>query len=253
MKKIISIRSLPLLILAASGLAACGGGGINLPFGEFRVVNGISDSSSLDAKSVNLPSDINNITVNTASGFRTAPDGSFNLNLTVNTATGPLGFNFDNVDIDRDAETSIYFPGKVVDGSYNSNGFQVKNAVAGIGTGQAEIQPVHAASNLPVSISLYLNAPADPTISGTPITLNYKTGATPSQIASGSYRLRITALGSPLVVFDSGATGVTLAANARLQIAALNQTDATGLSAGIFLMLIPSDGSTAVAIANVLP
>lgn len=252
MKKILNIRSLPLLVVAAIGLAACDGG-VNLPFGEFRVVNGISDSSSLDAKSVNLPSDINNITVNTASGFRTAPDGSFNLNLTVNTAASPLGFNFDNVDIDRDAETSIYFPGKVVDGSYNTNGFQVKNALAGIGTGQTEIQPVHAASNLPGSISLYINLPTDLTVSGTPITLDYKTGATPSQIASGSYRLRITALGSPIVVFDSGSTGVTLAANARLQIAALNQTDATGLSTRIVLLLIPSDDSTAVVVPNVLP
>ena len=235
-------------------LSACGGGGdIELPFGDVRVVNAISDSSSLDAKAVNLPSDINNIAVNTASGFRTVPDSSFNLNLTVNTASSPLGFSFANVDIDRAAETSVYFPGKVVDGSYDTNGFQVKNARAGIGTGQAEIQPVHAASNLPVSISFYLNAPADAAISGTPISVDYKTGAAPSAIASGSYRLRITALGSPVVLFDSGPVGVPLTASARLQIAALNATDASGAAVGIFLLLIPSDSSTAVAVPNVLP
>lgn len=253
MKSPFRIRSLPVLIFAATGLAACGGGGVDLPFGEVRVVNAISDSSSLDANAVNLPSDINNIAVNTASGFRTVPDGSFNLNLTVNTASSPLGFNFDNVDIDRDAETSVYFPGKVVDGSYDTNGFQVKNALAGIGTGQAEIQTVHAASNLPVSISLYLNAPTDVAIGGTPITVDYKTGAVPAAIASGAYRLRVTAVGSPVVLFDSGPTGVTLAADARLQIAVLNKTDATGAAVGIALLLIPSDDSTAVAVPNVLP
>lgn len=253
MRKMFNARTLPVLILAASGLAACGGDGIDLPFGDFRVVNAISDSTSLDANAVNLPSDIDAIAVNTASGFRTAPDGTFNLNLTVNAAGGPLGFNFNNVDVDRDVETSIYLPGKIVDGSYDTNGFQVQNALAGIGTGQAEIQPVHAASNVPVSISLYLNLPTDEVISGTPISVDYKTGAVPGGVASGAYRLRITALGSPVVLFDSGPVGVTLAADARLQIAVLNVTDATGASPGISLLLIPSNSSTSVAVPNVLP
>lgn len=253
MKKTFRICTLPAIVFAAGGLAACGGNGVDLPFGDFRVVNAISDSTSLDANAVNLPSDIDAIAVNTASGFRTAPDGSFNLNLTVNAAGGPLGFNFNDVDVDRDAETTVYLPGKIVDGSYDTNGFQVGNPKAGIGTGQAEIQTVHAASNLPVAISLYINLPADATISGTPITVDYKTGAVPVGIASGAYRLRVTALGSPVVMFDSGPVGVTLAADARLQIAALNTTDPTGAAPGIFLLLVPSDSSTAVAVPNVLP
>lgn len=248
-----SRRTLPVLILAAAGLAACGGNGVDLPFGDFRVVNAISDSTSVDANTVNLPSDIDAIAVNTASGFRTAPDGSFNLNLTVNAAGGPLGFNFDGVDVDRDAETTIYLPGKVVDGSYDTNGFQVGNPKAGIGTGQAEVQAVHAASNLPVTISLYLNLPTDATISGTPISVDYRSGALPVGIAGGAYRLRVTALDSSVVVFDSGPVGVTLAADARLQIAALNVADATGAAPGIALLLIPSDSSVAVAVPNVLP
>lgn len=253
MKQTVRTHHLALLIVAAGNLAACGGGGIDLPFGDFRVVNAISDSASLDANAVNLPSDIDAIAVNTASGFRTAPDGTFNLNLTVNAAGGPLGFNFNDVDVDRDAETSIYLPGKIVDGSYDTNGFQVRNARAGIGTGQAEIQTVHAASNLPVTISLYLNLPTDTAISGTPINVDYRTGAAPSGTASGLYRLRVTALGSPIVLFDSGPVGVALAADARLQIAALNVADASGAAPGIALLLIPSDSSTSVAVPNVLP
>ncbi len=255
MKKLSRVLAIPALILsAATGLAACGGGNLSLPFGDVRVVNAISDSTSLDAKATNLPSDINNITVNTASGFRTVPDGTFNLNVTVNAPGSPTGFTFNDVDIDRDAETTVYFPGKIVDGSYNTNGFLVKNSAGSIGTGQVEIQPVHAASNLPSAISLYLNAPANATLTGTPINVNYRAGATPSQISGGSYRLLIAAQSNPTVpVFDSGATGVNLAAGARLQIAALNTTDATGASTGIMLLLIPSDGSTPVAVANTLP
>lgn len=242
-----------LLIAATASLSACGGKGLSLPFGSFRVVNGISDSSSLDAKATNLPSDINNITVNTAAGFRSVPDGSFKLNLTVHSGNNQLGFSLDNVSISTNDETTAYFPGKITDGSYNTNGFQVKNPVGSIGTGMVEIQPVHAASNVPTAISLYINAPTDATITGTPINVAYKTGVTPSQISSGSYRLRVTAQGSTVVIFDSGTTGIPLAASARLQIAVLNQTDATGASLRIFLLLIPSDGSAPVAVANVLP
>ena len=245
--------AMPLVLAAAAGsLSACGGTLGGLPAGNLRVVNGISDSTSLDARAANLPSDINNVTVNTASGFRTVPDSSFNLAVTVNTASGSQpAFTFNNVSIDRNVDSTVYLPGRISDNSFGSAAaFQVDNPNATITTGQVELQPVHASSAGPASISLYVTAPSVTTIAGlTPINLNYRQAGAPTQIAGGSYRLRVTAQGSPTVVFDSGTTGVTLAAGQRLQVAALNETDTTRASS-IFLLAIPSDGSAPLAIHN---
>lgn len=243
-----------LLIGSAAALAACNGNSTlgGLPAGNLRVVNAISDSSSLDAKATNLPSDINNITVNTASGFRVVPDSSFNLNVTVNTSTSQLGFTYPNVSIDRDVDSTVYFTGRIVDGSYGASAsFQVDNPNATLTTGQLEVLPVHAASLGPASVSIYVTAPDTVSIVGqTPINLNYKQAGRPTQIPAGNYRIRVTAQGSPTVIFDTGTTGVTLAAGTRLQIAALNETDSTKGSS-IFLLAIPSDGSAPLALHNV--
>lgn len=246
--------SAALLAIATAGLAACGGGTLGgLPFGNVRVVNAISDSTSLDARAASLPSDINNITVNTASGFRTVPDSTFNLDVTVNTASGSRPtFTFNNVDIDRDTDTTVYLPGRISDGSFGSTaGFQVKNVNNTIATGQVEVLPVHAASAGPAAVSIYITAPTVTSLTGvTPINLNYRQAGAPTQINGGSYRIRVTAQGSPTVIFDSGTTGVNLAAGQRLQIAALNETDTTRNST-IQLLAIPSDNSAALAIHNV--
>lgn len=243
-----------LLLSSAATLAACNGNGTlgGLPAGNLRVVNGISDSTSLDAKATNLPSDINNITVNTVSGFRVVPDSSFNLNVTVNTSTSQIGFTYPNVSIDRDVDSTVYFTGRIVDGSYGATAsFQVDNPNATITTGQLQVLPVHAASLGPASVSIYVTAPDTASITGlTPINLNYKQAGTPTQIPAGSYRIRVTQLGSPTVIFDTGTTGVTLAAGSRLQLAALNETDGTRGSP-ILILAIPSDSSAPLALHNV--
>lgn len=254
MKKSFS-HALPALLFAtATGLAACGGGNtlLGLPAGNIRVVNAISDTTSLDARATNLPSDINNITVNTASGFRVVPDSSFNLNVTLNTASGSQPtFTYNNVTIDRNTDTTIYLPGTIAAGTDTTDGFQVDNVNATIPTGQVELQPVHASSAGPASISVYITDPTVAAITGlTPINLNYRQAGAPTPIAGGSYRIRVTAVGSALVIFDSGTIGVTLAAGSRLQLAALNETDTTRASA-IFILAIPSDSSAALAIHNV--
>ncbi|GAC1621258.1 MAG: hypothetical protein NVS9B10_03860 [Nevskia sp.] len=253
MKTPIRSAALPLLLAAAvTTLGACGGTLGGLPAGNLRVVNGISDSTSLDARAANLPSDINNITVNTASGFRTVPDSSFDLSVTVNTASGSQpAFKFMNVKIDRNVDSTAYLPGKISNNSFGSAAaFQVNNPNATITTGQVELQPVHASSAGPAAISIYITAPTVTTVAGlTPINLNYRQAGTPTQIAGGSYRIRVTVQGSPAVIFDSGATGVNLAAGQRLQLAALNETDTTKGSQ-IFILAIPSDGSAPLAIHN---
>lgn len=247
------ILAFPVVVsVLATAVAACGGGTLGgLPAGNLRVVNGISDSTSLDAKAPNLPSDINNILVDSASGFRVVPDSSFNLNLTVNTASGSQPkFNFNNVTIDRDTDTTIYFPGTIAAGTYATDGFQVDNVNATIPTGQVELQPVHASPASPAAISLYITDPAVASISGlTPITLNYRQAATPITLAGGRYRIRVTAAGSALVMFDSGSTGVNFAAGSRLQLAALDETETNSFSP-LFILAIPSDGSGQLAIRN---
>lgn len=258
MKTSTRILALPALLLAAAaGLAACGGNGnpLNLPVGSFRVVNAISDSSSLDARASGLPSDINNITVNTASGFRQVPDSTFRLDVTVNTPSGARPtFSVDNIDIDRNAETTAYLPGTIAAGSFARDGFFIKNAEASIGTGQTEVTLVDASSAAGTgntTLTFYLTAPTVTTVAGQPSTnVGYRTGSAPTQVAAASYRLRITAATNPaVVIFDSGTAGFTLAPGARVQIAAINESDATRNSP-IQVLIIPSDSATPVTLRN---
>lgn len=237
--------------VVAITLAGCGGGGIQLPLGDFRVVNAVSDSTSLDARASGVPSDINNIAVNTASGFRTAPDGSFDLSVTLNTSSGSRPqYSVRNIDIDRDSETTIYLPGRIADSTYLTAPFQVVNSTGAIGTGQFDFRAVHAASDVTTPISIYLTSPDTISLANvTPITLAYRASSTPAQISGGSFRLRVTAQGSATVIFDSGLTGITLAPGSRLQIAAINETDVARGSPIQFLIL-PSDNSAAITVRN---
>ncbi len=231
----------------SAALAGCGGDEDLIGTGKFRVVNGISDSTSIDVAGDNLPSDLNNITVNSASGFRTVVDSTFRANVKINTGAGSntASTSLDGIDIDPNQETTAYFPGTIVSGNYNGQGFQVRNQTASIPTGQTEVQLVHSASAAAAQVVVYITAvdaalPASPTF-----TVDYRAAGPVTNVASASYRIRVALASSPrTVVFDTGTTGVTLAPGARLQIAALNETQSERNSP-IRLLVIPSDGTPA--------
>lgn len=254
-------RFLALLLPAALTsllLAACGGdNSISNVFGaagKFRVVNGISDSTSIDVSAPNVPSDLNNIAVNSASGFRTVPASSFNVQAKINTSSGSQPtYTLNNVQVSSGQETTTYFTGKISDGSYASasgGGFFVQNGAGSIASGNVEVTAVHAASAAAQQVNIYVTAPTAAVPATPTFQVNYKFSGPVTQIAGGSYRIRVSLTSAPTtIVFDSGTTGITLAAGQRLQIAALNETDTTKNSP-ILLYVIPSDGSAATTLHN---
>jgi hypothetical protein len=244
------------LLGAAAALAGCGGnGGIDNVFGaagKFRVVNGISDSTSIAVAAPNLPSDFGSISVNTASGFRTLPPSSFMATVTVSTSSGsqPTA-TLNNINVSSGQETTAYFPGKVSDNSFATGGFSIQNGVGNIANGNAELTFVNASSNTTVSSTT--NGTIDITLASnsTPIAtayqINYRGSTTPTQIGAGSYTISIALDSAPSTVIFTN--NVTLSAGARLQIAALNETDTTKNSP-IRLLVIPSDGTAPVTVQN---
>jgi hypothetical protein len=246
-----------LLLGATAALAGCGGdsGNFNNAFGaagEFRVVNGISDSTSISVSAPNVPSDLTNITVNTASGFRTVPPSTFNATVTVNNSTGSTPtFTLNNVAVSSGQETTAYFPGKISDNSFATAGFAIQNGDASIANGNTEVTLVHAASAAAATVDVYVTTPGASLPGAPTYVVNYRGSTTPAQITAGTYEIRVALDSAPTtVVFDSGTAGVTLAAGSRLQIAALNETDTTRNSP-IRLLVIPSDGSAPVTLENV--
>ncbi len=243
------------LLGAVAALAGCGGnGGIDNVFGaagKFRVVNGISDSTSIAVAAPNLPSDFGSISVNTASGFRTLPPSSFMATVTVSTSSGsqPTA-TLNNINVSSGQETTAYFPGKVSDNSFATGGFSIQNGVGNIANGNAELTLVHAASAAGTTVDVYLTTPGAVLPATPTYKVSYRGSTTPTQITAGTYQIRVALDSAPTtVIYNSGSSGVQLSAGARLQIAALNETDTTKNSP-IRLLVIPSDGTAPVTVQN---
>lgn len=248
MRSTIKVGTCGMLLGAAVALAGCGGsnddiGNVFGATGKFRVVNGISDSSAISLNASGLPTDFGDVSVNTASGFRSVPASTFKANVTVKTTSGSQPtFSLDNIAVSSGQETTAYFPGKISDNSFATAGFSIQNGVGSIANGNFEATVVHAASNAQATVDVYLTAPG--AALGSAIKVNYRGSTTPTQIAAGTYQIRVALDSAPTsIIFDSGSSGVALAAGSRLQIAALNETDSSRNSP-IRLLVIDSNSNS---------
>jgi Domain of unknown function (DUF4397) len=96
--------------------------------------------------------------------------------------------------------------------------------------GKTKIRFVHAASLVAAkTVDVYVTTPDGALTTATKAGFNYKDNSGYLEVASGSYRVRITAPGSKTVLIDTGTTGVDLASGKLYTGVAVNPTGLSGV------------------------
>jgi hypothetical protein len=111
--------------------------------------------------------------------------------------------------------------------------------------GSTRLRVVHAAPDAP-AVDVYLTAPTAALAASTPVaTLSFKQDLAPTEVAAGSYRVRVTPAGNRnALVFDSGTLELT--SGASLLIAAIENTDAGTAP----IQLLVHNGTSAALVYN---
>ncbi|MDE2150298.1 MAG: DUF4397 domain-containing protein [Gammaproteobacteria bacterium] len=135
-----------------------------------------------------------------------------------------------------DNETSVYLAGSIADGSTRE--LVVNRPLVDVPSDKTELQVVHAASRAP-AVSVYVTGTGDALDNAKPIAdLSFPSAGTPVNLASGSYRIRVTAQGDPnTVYFDTGqADAIALAGGASLQLSLIDNTGAGSAPVRVLLL-----------------
>jgi hypothetical protein len=236
-----------MVIAAALAASACGNDANNpldLPVGQLRLANGISDSNPIDATVANLPYSIENIGFGDASGLKDVPEGSYTVRMTTNITSGQAEFSAESTHIDKDNITTVYAVGRIADDT--QAGFSVQAPITNVANDKSDVQFVNAASQTVGPLDVYLTAPGDSLLTSSPVaTLAFKANSPQSQVTAGTYRIRVTPQGNPLsVLFDSGPVGIQLPAATGEQFALMDNTNAD-FASPLFILVLQRNGDDA--------
>lgn len=235
-----------IVIITALAASACGSdknNPLDLPVGQLRLVNAISDSQPIDATIANIPANIDDIAFGDASGLKDVPEGSYTVRMTANTASGSVEFSSTSTPVDKDNITTVYAVGRIVDST--QSGFAVEAPITNVASDMSEVQFVNAASQPLSALDIYLTTPAAVLTASSPIVtgLAFKASSPRSLVTAGTYRIRVTPQGNPLsVLFDSGPAGIQLPAANGQQFALLDNTSAT-FASPLSVLVLQRNGS----------
>jgi hypothetical protein len=267
------------LVLGAVALSACGGGGgssggdadggddsgsgsgggTTIPppvagcdaskTSAFRAINGISDSSSVEAILPDTSTDISGVAFASASPFQQTTICDYKVTLRVSDASGAHDVFVPDVGVAADAQTNLYATGTIAD--TKAMGFAVVRPIVAVPAGEVEIQLVHAASLSP-ALNVYALPPSSSAIAdGRKIAdafgeqgFQYTAHTDAANLPAGSYRLIVTTLDGTQV-YDSGPVGITLPAASGAISYQLAVFDAPGAPNGAPISLLMLDDSGA--------
>ncbi|MFA5941897.1 MAG: DUF4397 domain-containing protein [Sinimarinibacterium sp.] len=237
-----------IVIATALAASACGNDANNpldLPVGQLRLVNAISDSNPIDATIANVPASIENIAFGDASGLKDVPEGSYTVRMTTTVNASQVEFSVASTPVDKDNITTVYAVGRMTDAT--QSGFAVETPITNVASDKSEVQFVNAASQPVTDLDIYLTAPDAVLSESSPISsLAFKATSPPTLVNQGSYRIRVTPLGNPTsVLFDSGPTGIALPAADGEQFALLDNTN-VAFASPLSILILQRDGSDAL-------
>lgn len=235
-----------IVIITALAASACGSdknNPLDLPVGQLRLVNAISDSQPIDATIANIPANIDDIAFGDASGLKDVPEGSYTVRMTTNFNSSQIEFSATSTPVDKDNITTVYAVGRMTDST--QSGFAVQAPITNVASDKSEVQFVNAASQPLTALDIYLTAPGAALTASSPIVtgLAFKASSPRALVAVDTYRIRVTPTGNPLsVLFDSGPNGIQLPAANGQQFALLDNTDAT-FASPLSVLILQRNGS----------
>lgn len=234
-----------IVIITALAASACGSdknNPLDLPVGQLRLVNAISDSQPIDATIANIPANIDDIAFGDASGLKDVPEGSYTVRMTTNFNSSQIEFSATSTPVDKDNITTVYAVGRMTDST--QSGFAVQAPITNVASDKSEVQFVNAASQPLTALDIYLTAPGAVLTQSSPISsLAFKASSPRSLVTAGTYRIRVTPQGNPLsVLFDSGPNGIQLPAANGQQFALLDNTNTT-FASPLSVLILQRNGS----------
>jgi hypothetical protein len=226
---------------AALLLSSCNDNNSTPPLtGAFRVVNGVTDSTGMDASLNDVPV-FSGIGFGSASGINNSPEGSFPAKLTHNSHSG----NVDDVNITHNNLATVFAYGTVAGGT--DFGFKAYQSLVAPAAGTFMVQPVHdayASSPTHGTLSFYFVAPGAGIGGATAMVAAF--GASPDShpLNNGTYEIIVT--DGVTTMYDSGPVGVALPPGGTnvLQVAALDAPGAPDGSPISLLVLDNAGGNT---------
>jgi len=252
MKNCVAVFSLTAVALT---LAACNGSSGDTPpdTGNFRSVNAIADSSSMNVAITNATG-FNDVTFGNGTEFHVIPDGSYDVTLTVQPAasgSSAVTVKDPSINISHNNITDVLAIGAAATPHYLTVVTNNSDPAANM----ANVEFIEAAFGSAVNIdNIYLLPPGsgaaavvgtDPfttvesSLDSSPTSPAYNT---PKAITGGSYEIVITN-GDGLVLYDSGSgAGVTLAAGQNIQIVLMDSTS-DDTASPLFLYQMNGSGS----------
>ena len=244
----------PVLVGAALlGLTACGGGNNNTPplTGAVRVANGITDSTGLNMSIGD--SKFTGIALGTASNIAYVPVNAVD-SYKADLASNGASFTVDGIGIRQDKVTTVFTFGEIAAGT--EGGFYVQESLSAPASGQAVVQPLHAAltaSTTAATLNFYFVTPGacatalnGAAVNGSAV---FKIATASSfTLAGGTYEICVTDTAGT-VLFDSGPKGIALpTASANVfQIAAYDAPTGEGNGSGLILSILDNNGGSMAA------
>jgi hypothetical protein len=270
---------------ALLAVSACSNNNNSTPplTGAFRAVNGMPNSSGLDASiaGVSIPTQAQNISFGTGSSISDVPNGSYNVTLSDSAAGstssssssgsssgsssssssssgsgsssssgggGTVSFDVDNLNISSGNLETVFTYGDLSTGT--QNGFIAEESLQAPTNGQVVMQVVHDAlteSSTASTLSFYFVKPGSGLTGASPTTAPFAQQPNPESIplAGGTYEIIVT--NGTTTVFDSGPKGVALPASGSsanvFQLAALDATSAQSTQYGSTVTLLLLDNN----------
>lgn len=232
-----AMRSL-LVIAAVAGLAACNDQGT----AQVRILHASPDAPEVNVRADGAPL-VSGLDYGEASAQLELDEGSISLQVDAllpgggtTTAIGPVDLQLDDAKL-----YTVLAVGSVAD----IQPLVLVQDDRPVPAGQVRLRVVHAAPQAP-AVDVYLTAPDAALGSSAPVgTMAFKQDLGPTEVAAGTYRIRVTAAGDVnALVFDSGA--LPLSVGADLVVAAIQNVD-TGPAP---IQLMVSDGDTAARVLS---
>lgn len=209
---------------------------------QVRVVH-----ASADAPTVNILANgavlngLSGVDYQQASGLFSVGAAEYELAVEANTPAGGAQVLSLTASLEGEMVYNVIAAGSVAAG--NLEALVVANQQSEVTAGNARVQVVHAARNAP-TVDIYVTAPDAALDAAQPlVTLGYSENTGYVEVPAGDYRVRVTAVGSKVVAYDSGT--LPLGDGADLLVAATTNV-ATGTSP---ISLLINDGTnTSVAL-----